>query len=61
MIEEQQEFIADGINGILTKPLSRDALRDLSTTSGPPPLEKSAPMINNDHIAETRDALGEET
>jgi CheY-like chemotaxis protein len=62
MIEEQQEFIADGINGILTKPLSRDALRDLlHHTGGPSASEKSIPMINNDHIAETRDALGEET
>ncbi len=62
MIEEQQEFIADGINGILTKPLSRDALRDLlNHTGGLSASEKSLPMINNDHIAETRDALGEET
>jgi CheY-like chemotaxis protein len=35
MIEEQQEF-TDGINGILTKPLSRDALRDLLSPTGGP-------------------------
>lgn len=29
MIEEQSEFLKDGMNGVLTKPLSRDALRDL--------------------------------
>jgi PAS domain S-box-containing protein len=61
MIEEQQEFIADGMNGIMTKPLSRDALRDLlNRTGGPSTSEESLRMINNDHIAETRDALGEE-
>lgn len=29
MIEEQSEFMNDGMNSILTKPLSRDALREL--------------------------------
>lgn len=61
MIEEQKEFLADGMNEILTKPLSRDALRALLQKTGGSLGNPEAPMINNDHNAETREALGEET
>ncbi len=61
MIEEQKEFLADGMNEILTKPLSRDALRALLHKIGGPLNSPENPMINNDHNAETREALGEET
>lgn len=59
MVEEQNEFIADGMNGILTKPLARDALRDLLYQTAIS-LDASAPaMIDADHSAETRQVLGE--
>jgi len=57
MIEEQQEFLADGMNGILTKPLSRDALHKFLQTAHD---DLDTPMINQNHSTETRDALGEE-
>lgn len=62
MAEEQKEFLADGMNDILTKPLSRTSLRSLlretDASSAPSDLPDA---INTAHIAETRDALGEET
>lgn len=62
MVEEQKEFLADGMNDILTKPLSRDALRALlHQTHGEGGEPMTATMIDQSHSAETRDALGEET
>ncbi len=61
MIEEQREFLTDGMNEILTKPLSRDALRALLQKIDILSGEPKAPMINHNHNAETREALGEET
>jgi len=60
MLEEQNEFLADGMNAILTKPLSRDALRDLLHQTSEAQPRKERDMINTDHISETREALGEE-
>jgi PAS domain S-box-containing protein len=62
MIEEQNEFIKDGMDRILTKPLSRDALRLLlrDTQNAKDP-DDGVVLINHNHSAETRDALGEET
>ena len=61
MSEEQQEFLADGMNEILTKPLSRDALRAMISRIG---IMKENTAIGNmihaAHIAETRDGLGAE-
>lgn len=61
MIEEQEEFLADGMDEILTKPLSRDALRALLEKIGGSFGKPITPMINHNHNAETREALGEET
>ena len=62
MIEEQQEFLADGMNEILTKPLSRDALRAMIHRIG---LRQDTPedatTIDRAHVSETRDGLGAET
>jgi PAS domain S-box-containing protein len=60
MAEEQNEFLADGMNAILTKPLSRDALRDLLHQTSDATTQSIIPMINLGHSAETREALGEE-
>ncbi|AGI67025.1 sensor protein histidine kinase [Octadecabacter antarcticus 307] len=61
MIEEQEKFLKDGMNGILTKPLSRDALRSVLYQTGRQVDDDDAMLINHSHRAETRDALGEET
>ncbi|MEP1586208.1 MAG: ATP-binding protein [Tateyamaria sp.] len=61
MVEEQKEFLADGMNGILTKPLSRDALREVLRQNGETEGTSDTPMFNINHIAETREALGEVT
>jgi CheY-like chemotaxis protein len=61
MIEEQKEFLKDGMDGILTKPLSREALRGVLNKLRRPADNDYAILINHSHIAETREALGEET
>jgi PAS domain S-box-containing protein len=60
MIEEQEEFLKDGMDGILTKPLSRKALRGVLNKTRRPADEDNAILINYSHSAETREALGEE-
>ena len=59
LAEEQQNFKADGMNGILTKPLSRSALRNTLLTHQPKSQTGAASPISYDHSAETRAALGE--
>lgn len=62
MAEERKEFLADGMTDILTKPLSRDALRTVLRRVEIPSEQPAAPaLINAAHIDETRHALGEET
>lgn len=60
MIEEQEEFLKDGMDGILTKPLSRKALRGVLNKTRRPADDDNAILINYSHSAETREALGEE-
>ena len=57
--EEQEDFKTDGMNGLLTKPLSRSALRDALLTHQPIAPADVASPISHDHNAETRAALGE--
>ena len=61
MIEEREEFLKDGMNGILTKPLSREALRNVLDQTGRHSDKGGTILINHSHSAETRDALGEKT
>ena len=60
MAAEQDAFRSDGMNGILTKPLSRNALRNILATHQPQRLAGLASPVSHDHSAETREALGEE-
>lgn len=60
MVEEQQEFLAAGMNSILTKPLSRNALRELLQQTSRFASDEEPHMINKSHSDETREALGEE-
>ena len=59
VVEEQANFKADGMNGVLTKPLSRSALRRLLVTHQTKGQTGVAYPISQDHTAETRAALGE--
>ena len=58
MVEEQEAFLLDGMNAILTKPLSREALDNVvskwanTTLSVPTTLSKT-------HLVELRDTVGE--
>jgi PAS domain S-box-containing protein len=60
MIEEQEEFLKDGMDGVLTKPLPREALRGVLNKTRRPADGDNAILINYSHSAETREALGEE-
>jgi hypothetical protein len=60
MIEEQEELLKDGMDGILTKPLSRKALRGILNKTRRSADDDNAILINYSQSAETREALGEE-
>jgi CheY-like chemotaxis protein len=60
MAEELEAFKADGMNSILTKPLSRTALRNTLTVHQPLNQADIDYPVSHHHSAETREALGEE-
>ena len=67
MAEEQEAFIKDGMNDILTKPLSRDRLLDALAhyTEAPmietaKPVVVSASLVDQTHLQELKDTLGED-
>ncbi|SFR38801.1 PAS/PAC sensor hybrid histidine kinase [Yoonia tamlensis] len=62
MANEQREFITDGMDEILAKPLSRDALHAIlrNCDDGLEAFDDSN-LVDHNHSAETREALGEET
>lgn len=60
MPEEQEEFLKDGMNAILTKPLSREALNNLLDDISSDKPNDMPPMVDHSHSAEARDALGED-
>ncbi|MCC1493855.1 PAS domain S-box protein [Cognatishimia sp. F0-27] len=60
LASDQTALLEDGMNSILTKPLSRDALRRVLAEYGTEALEEADPMlVNLDHSAETRQTVGE--
>ena len=59
IVEEQVEFIKDGMNEILTKPLSRKALRNLLQQTQSQRESEDVVYVDHTHSAETRDVLGE--
>lgn len=64
MQEEQVNFLADGMDGVLTKPLTKAALADvLGRHTGavqPATPQAAAPQVlDSEHNAETREILGE--
>ena len=60
MAAEQEAFMSDGMNGILTKPLSRSALRHTLGTHQPQTRTGNTNPVAHEHSAETREALGED-
>jgi CheY-like chemotaxis protein/HPt (histidine-containing phosphotransfer) domain-containing protein len=71
MLEERENFLIDGMDGILTKPLSKAALADTlhahtgaaqATVSVAAPATAKSPVqvIDQSHNAETRQVLGDE-
>lgn len=58
MADEQERFLEDGMNGILTKPLSRSALRELLGDTQPAAAVADQLIVDRLHSAETRDAVG---
>lgn len=58
MADEQEQFLEDGMNGILTKPLSRSALRELLDDTQPAAAVEDQLIVDQLHSAETRDAVG---
>lgn len=59
MAEEQEAFLADGMNAILTKPLSREALLAVIETWAKP-ARAMCETVSADHLAELRDTVGDE-
>jgi PAS domain S-box-containing protein len=58
MREEQDNFITDGMNSILMKPLSKAALAVVLSNHQRPAPRSATPAIDHDHNAETREVLG---
>ncbi|WP_386682669.1 ATP-binding protein [Loktanella sp. R86503] len=63
MQEEQTNFLADGMDGILTKPLTKAALAEVlgRHTTATPPEVQTAPaqhILDHKHNGETRELLG---
>lgn len=59
MAEERAAFLADGMNGILTKPLSKPALREvLAGLTSHAVIPAGGVLVDLAHRAETQEALG---
>nr|WP_255698830.1 ATP-binding protein [Yoonia sp. I 8.24] len=57
---EQADFLKDGMNAILTKPLSRDALRNIVHRFLAEILEDGHRALTSSHASEMRDLIGED-
>jgi PAS domain S-box-containing protein len=60
MEEERKSFKEDGMNGILTKPLTKAALRKVLNVIGQETSPGSDMYIDQDHNTQARDALGDD-
>lgn len=60
MKKEQESFISDGMNGVLTKPLTKDALRKIMNHIETDVAENSRVLVDTVHLSQTRQAVGEE-
>ncbi|MFA3918355.1 ATP-binding protein [Ruegeria hyattellae] len=60
MASDQTELLNDGMTAVLTKPLSRDALRAVLVEHGAAG-QNSQGVVSIEHNAETRNALGEQS
>lgn len=60
MAGERSELISDGMTAILTKPLSRNALRETLAEHGHMTSKAEPTYVDTDQSAETRQALGQQ-
>lgn len=60
MASDQSALLQDGMNAILTKPLSREALRKTLVDHAAAERHPAPDLVNVAHSAETRQALGEQ-
>lgn len=60
MRDEQEAFIQDGMNDVLTKPLSRDALRRVLGRYGRTDVPFGAAAVSSTHLGSLVETLGEE-
>ncbi len=60
MPEEQENFISVGMDGVLTKPLTKAALRQVLQLGHQQVPSDSLIVIDTKHASETKDALGED-
>lgn len=56
--EERSDFLAHGMNGVLTKPLTTQALRSLVAGLSPPQQAERGNLIDHAHTREMREILG---
>ncbi|WP_239495835.1 hybrid sensor histidine kinase/response regulator [Yoonia maritima] len=61
MAKEQEAFIKDGMNGVLTKPLSRRALKDVLQRISDEIRGNEIVMDENENLNDMREILGDET
>lgn len=60
MRDEQEAFLQDGMNDVLTKPLSRDALRKVLGCYGPSGTPKAPAAVSETHFQSLVETLGDE-
>lgn len=60
MASDQSQLLEAGLDEVLTKPLSRDALRTVLSEQAVTPTKDTAAIVDTGHSAETRQALGEQ-
>lgn len=60
MASDQTQLLNDGMTAVLTKPLSRDALRAALSDHGAAAPVSAPALVSAEHSAETRQALGEQ-
>jgi PAS domain S-box-containing protein len=60
LAEERQVFLSDGMDDVLTKPLTKSDLREILAGSGASPPKVSRHIVDLAHNAETKEVLGAE-
>lgn len=59
MADEQAAFLKDGMDGVLTKPLSQESLAEITGRYLVAKAPRKTPLVNSEHRHETRATFGE--